>query len=144
MNKEVKEKDSRQTQLLELLAEKPLYSQTAICNEMTALGYTVTQPSISRDLNELGVVKLSGRYLPPSSLGEHLSESLALSIHPAGPHLIVIRTKTGSAQTVAVRVDDLELEGVAGCVAGDDTIFIALHDKSHQQPALDELQRELL
>lgn len=137
-------KEARHVALLALLEEKAVFSQKSICDEMTALGFQVTQPSISRDLNELGIVKLSGRYLPPTTLSEHLPESLTMSVQAAGPHLVVVRTKIGAAQAVAVKIDDIEVEGVVGCVAGDDTIFIALEDSKFQKTAINSLSQSLM
>ena len=137
-------KERRQAVLLALLEEKPLFSQKEICEAMQARGFSAAQPSISRDLNELGIIKISGRYLPPTTLSDQIPTSLTLSVHPAGPHLVVVRTKTGAANAVAAQIDDLEVEGIAGTVAGDDTIFLAFHDESFQAPAIDFLHRKLL
>ncbi|MCB0329950.1 MAG: hypothetical protein KDD70_09810 [Bdellovibrionales bacterium] len=137
-------KETRQAALIQLLQERPLFSQKEICEAMESRGYPAAQPSISRDLNELGVVKISGRYLPPTTLSEQIPRSLTLSVHTAGPHLLVVRTKTGAAHAVAAQIDDLEVEGVAGTVAGDDTIFLAFDNSSHQEPALKYLTQRLL
>jgi len=137
-------KEARQTALVELLTESPYYSQQEICDAMKAAGFSAAQPSISRDLQELGIIKFSGRYLPPSALKEKLPEGLTDAIIPAGPHMIVVRTKLGAAQRVAAEIDAVSIEGLIGTVAGDDTIFLAFDDPSQQAPALDFLTQKLL
>ncbi|MCI5065013.1 hypothetical protein MRY87_04745 [bacterium] len=137
-------KENRQDALLTLLQEKALFSQREICEEMTQRGFQAAQPSISRDLNELGVIKISGRYLPPSSLSNQIPRSLTLSIQGVGPHLLVIRTKVGAAHAVAAQIDDLEIEGIVGSVAGDDTIFLAISEGSLQAAAIQSLEQKLL
>ncbi len=137
-------KEARQQALLALLTETPLFSQQEICTAMKKAGFSAAQPSISRDLQELGIVKVSGRYLPPSAFQEKTSERLTDAIVPAGPHMIVVRTKLGAAQRVGAEIDALTIEGLTGTVAGDDTIFLAFDDPNHQAPAITFLTHKLL
>ena len=111
--------------------------------ELTALlkrkGYAVTQSSVSRDLRDLGVLKASGRYLPPPLEVAHANGNFAplatfvRAISAAGPSLTVIRTSTGAAQSVAVAIDKAAWPEVVGTLSGDDTIFIATPQARAQQ-----------
>lgn len=140
-------KQKRQIQIRNLLKEKALFSQEEICKEIQALGFEVTQPSISRDLTELGVVRQGGRYLPAEVLSEAQGGSeiakLTTSIDTAGPNLIVLRTRSGSANTVAIEIDSLQSKAVVGTVAGDDTIFIAVKSKAQQTKLINDLKNIL-
>jgi len=91
-------------------------------------GYVVTQASVSRDLEELGIGKVSGVYRfeeapRPTVFGR-------LTFNRAGESMIVARCRSGLASALAVEIDSLNLEGIVGTIAGDDTVFIALSDTS--------------
>ena len=109
-------------------------------------GYVVTQSSVSRDLRELGVLKASGRYLAPSAASAHANGNFGAlaqfvrSARPAGPSLMVIRTSTGAAQSVAVALDKAAWPEVVGTISGDDTIFMATPDGRAQQRLLARLR----
>ncbi len=126
-------KVDRQRELVELLESKTFRSQGQVVRAMQDRGFSVTQPSISRDFRELGVVKMSGRYLPvdrPSVRALHEQTnvnpfSLITSMSTAGPHLLVVTTQIGAANVVAASIDHAEMREVVGTIAGDDTVFIA-------------------
>jgi transcriptional regulator of arginine metabolism len=99
------------------------------------LGFEATQSSVSRDLRELGVAKIGDRYvLPENGIADnavtpksHFS-SLRQFVHErttAGVNLTVLKTRVGSAQSVAVAIDAARWPEVVGTISGDDTIFIA-------------------
>ncbi len=103
-------------------------------------GFQVTQASISRDVRELGLVRVDGCYIPASrvttlgdanGLGLHSSE-LIVSIEPIGANLVVIKTPPGGAATVAVELDGKNVPEIAGTVAGDDTVFVAVRSRAAQ------------
>lgn len=135
-------KQDRQSALRHLLRSEELLAQSEIVSRMKENGFAVTQPSVSRDLKEIGAVKVAGRYLAASDLPAP-GRMLTREISSAGPHLIVIRTSTGAAQAVAAQIDELELPGLAGSVAGDDTIMLALNDPEQQEQILNSLRNTL-
>ena len=145
----MEEKHQRQGQLIALLKNKVFNSQSAICAEMRQRGFSVTQPSICRDLRELGVVKISGRYLQPQATGEIAivkPRANKLSVHAAGTNLIVAKTPGGAATFLAAQLDQgqipgLKTEDVMGTVAGDDTVFIAVSGRISQQKVIDKLKK---
>ena len=99
-------------------------------------GYEATQATVSRDIQELGLVRTPSGYTAgrqPSWVSE-----LVLSMTKV-QFLVVIHTPSGTANLVARAIDESGLEGVAGTVAGDDTIIVVLGDDS----AADELRRFL-
>ncbi|MBL8087038.1 MAG: hypothetical protein JNM85_03080 [Chthonomonas sp.] len=121
-----------------LVRSERLESQQSVVDRLSELGYNVTQSSVSRDLNRLGIVKSGGAYvLPAGPLGLGGSPlGAVLGATAAGDHLIVVRTAVGAANLVGVHLDENDLEGMVGTLAGDDTLFIATTDKGNQESIL--------
>jgi transcriptional regulator of arginine metabolism len=91
------------------------------------------------------VLKAAGRYLPPEAGARALDDFGALrpfvrGVGTAGASLTVLRTTTGSAQTVAAAIDKAEWAEVVGTISGDDTIFIATADAAAQTALIDRLR----
>jgi transcriptional regulator of arginine metabolism len=127
-------RESRLATIRQILAESEIFSQDELVQVLSGLGHSVTQSSVSRDMSDLGVQKVKGRYMLP--MKTFASEAGILSAVSAGPNLIVFRTEVGAAQLVASRLDQLGLEEIIGTVAGDDTIFVATGDGRSQQAIL--------
>lgn len=140
-------KVERQRELIELLENRVFRSQGQVVQAMQERGFNVTQPSISRDFRELGVVKMSGRYLPVDRPGARMLHdkldvnplSLITSVSTAGPHLLVVMTHVGAASVVGLAIDSLELHEIVGTIAGDDTVFIAATGEGGQERVLQML-----
>jgi transcriptional regulator of arginine metabolism len=131
-------RDRRHREILTLLRRRRLASQAEIVSALRRRGLEATQPSVSRDLQELGVVKVGGRYVTPPlrrTAPEELAEAahFVRTVRPAGPHLTVVLTVVGSAQTVALALDHADFPEVVGTVAGDDTIFVATATPADQK-----------
>lgn len=135
----------RRGAIVRFLREGLVRRQADLVRLLRKAGHEVTQSSVSRDLRDLGVLKASGRYvLPPDEPAAVSSDFAALApfvrgVRRAGPSLTVLRTTTGSAQSVAVAIDRAQWPEVAGTLSGDDTIFIATASAQAQ----DELVRRL-
>lgn len=133
----------RRGAIVRFLREGLVRRQADLVRLLRKAGHEVTQSSVSRDLRDLGVLKASGRYvLPDEPLGTSDFAALAQfvrGVRRAGPSLTVLRTTTGSAQSVAVAIDRAQWPEVAGTLSGDDTIFIATASARAQ----DELVRRL-
>jgi transcriptional regulator of arginine metabolism len=122
---------ARQQTILELAHQAPLPNQQELCKVLARRGFQVTQATLSRDINELRLVKTAQGYILPN--GDASAEPMpAVSrvlrefvreIRRA-QNLLVIKTIPGSAQPVAVAVDAEGWDEVVGTVAGDDTILI--------------------
>lgn len=123
-------KSARQTALLEAIARESVSTQHALVRALRRRGIPATQVSVSRDIAELGLMKAGGRYRPaPAEAGASDPESPLRTwvrrAEVAGPHLVVVRCDVGTAQRVGLALDGLALPGVAGTLAGDDTVFVA-------------------
>lgn len=131
---------SRQAELLRLAQRQRLTSQEQIVQLLRNKGFNVTQASVSRDVRELGLVRVNGSYVPAERLGKldaahshaAVHNELIVSIEPVGANLIVVKTPPGAGGTIAVDLDGLETPEIAGTVAGDDTIFVAVRSRAAQ------------
>jgi transcriptional regulator of arginine metabolism len=92
---------------------------------------------VSRDLEELGVVKHHGRYALPQANGDSTRGLVSLDV--AGEILIVAKCLPGRASAVAVEIDDAAIPEVVGTLAGEDTIFIAVCDQKAQRVTMKEI-----
>jgi transcriptional regulator of arginine metabolism len=131
-------KQQRQRLIADWLRQHRIGSQEELVARLDLAGVPATQATVSRDLEELGAVRVRGggtmHYRLPDQLetggASRLDRLLAdwvTDIIPAG-NLVVLKTPPGSANLVANALDAAGLEEVAGTIAGDDTIFLALVD----------------
>lgn len=135
----------RQARIIEALSSAPVRSQTELAALLAADGIEVTQATLSRDLEELGAVKLrgagggAGGYVIPEDGSpvrgvaggtDRLSRLLAelLVSTDATGNLAVLRTPPGAADYLASAIDRAALPYVVGTIAGDDTIFVAARE----------------
>jgi transcriptional regulator of arginine metabolism len=130
-------KRERQQQILSLIRAKPIGTQEDLRTLLERSGVPATQSSVSRDLEELGVVKHHGHYTLPRTNGAPTRG--LLSLDQAGDTLIVARTVPGLASAVAVEVDAAAIAEIVGTIAGEDTIFIAVRDAKSQRAAIKEI-----
>jgi transcriptional regulator of arginine metabolism len=141
-------KAARQARIIAVLAENPVRSQAELARALHAAGCQVTQATLSRDLDELGAVKLrtadgglpayfvpeDGSPLtargvdddPPQRLARLLAE--LLNSADASANIVVLRTPPGAANFLASALDRARLPQVLGTVAGDDTILVIARD----------------
>lgn len=141
-------RDQRQREILAILRDHPVANQIALMEELARRGIAATQSSVSRDLRDMGIPRVAGRYVPPAqgAEGEGGVMEVARFVHgfkPAGPHLAVVFTATGAAQSVALALDRAAWPEVVGTMAGDDTIFVATAGAQDQKRFLQRLERYL-
>lgn len=135
----IMQKSERQTRLRELIRRERFRSQGELTTRLAEIGFPATQASVSRDLDELGVVKVHGVYtLPDESRGP--SQFGPVRFQAVGDNLIIAKTLSGLASAITVRIDSASIPGVIGTLAGDDTIFIAVKDRKSQSQALKQVQ----
>jgi len=126
--------------LAELIRSGPLASQEEVTERLGALGFAVTQATVSRDLEQLGAVKVKRggllSYTLPEQIGaadwgtgrlEKILTEWVVSIEAAG-QMVVLKTPPGSAHLVASAIDHAALPEIVGTVSGDDTMFVAVRD----------------
>jgi transcriptional regulator of arginine metabolism len=135
----------RQARIVELISQRAIRSQSELATLLAAEGIETTQATLSRDLDELGAVKLRGPdggapvYVIPDDgspvrgieggtgrLGRLLAE-LLVSVDASG-NLTVLRTPPGAAQFLASAIDRAALHDIVGTIAGDDTIVVVARE----------------
>ena len=143
----MRETRQRHKALLRIIANEEVRTQEELVSALEGEGFRVSQASVSRDIAALGLTKLYGRYVrvePPHSASDPLSAKIqrnVLSVQPAGDHLVVLDTPPGEASAVALTLDRLQLPGVVGTVAGDDTIFLAMESATASRKIMAQLNR---
>jgi transcriptional regulator of arginine metabolism len=130
-------KNERQQKILSLIQAKPIGTQEDLRVLLENAGVPATQSSVSRDLEELGIVKQHGHYTLPRTNGA--SARGLLSLDQAGDSLVIARTMPGLASAVAVEIDAAALSEVVGTIAGEDTIFIAVRDAKSQRATIKQV-----
>lgn len=133
-------KVARHAKILEIINIKDIETQEELAEELKNIGMDVTQATVSRDIKELKLIKVLSsegkyKYASISPIEKFLSEKLVnvfsqtvLSVENV-ENFIVIKTIPGSAQVAAEAIDSLNFEGVAGTIAGDNTIFVLARSK---------------
>lgn len=134
------EKERRQKKILDLITVKRVGTQSELTVFLERAGFAVTQSSVSRDLEELGIIKRRGAYAVPqrNGNGTHAGRGL-LSLQAAGEALIVAKCEPGLASFVAVEIDHAMIAEVVGTLAGEDTVFIAVAERKAQRTALKKI-----
>jgi len=127
-------KRERQQRVLSLIRAKPIGKQEELRAMLERVGVPATQSSVSRDLEELGIVKHHGVYTLPQTNGA--AARGLVSLDQAGECLVIARTEPGRASAVAVDIDAAAIREIVGTIAGEDTIFIAVREAKAQRPTI--------
>lgn len=122
-----------------MIQAKPIGTQEDLRALLERAGVPSTQSSVSRDLEELGVVKHHGHYTLPRTNGA--AARGLVSLDQAGDSLVIARTVPGLASSVAVEIDAAAIPEVVGTISGEDTVFIAVRDAKSQRAAVKEIWR---
>ena len=127
-----KDRTKRRQRLIEYLRDGLVATQEDIVGRLAADGFRATQATISRDLDDIGAVRLHqnghivyalpDRNGPPTGFGKRVFAELIRNATPSG-NIVVIRTYPGMASTVAAVLDQSGMSGLLGTIAGDDTVF---------------------
>lgn len=134
-------KPKRHAQILRIVQSRRVTSQEMLRELLAAEGFDVAQGTLSRDIRELGLVKMASGDEPPAYTAppdvvdptpalRRLLPPLFVGAEGVG-NLLVVSTLTGGAQPIAVALDHEEWPEVLGSVAGDDTILLILRKASH-------------
>jgi transcriptional regulator of arginine metabolism len=147
-------KFERQGTILRLVGEQQLSTQSDVVQALRDEGLDAVQATVSRDIAQLGLVKVragDGRLvyaLPGAADLDRLSELTtalrrwATELEPTG-NLVVIRTPPGHANALALAFDEADLHEIAGCIAGDDTIFLAAREGLSGAELAEQLRHHL-
>ena len=157
-------KKKRQEQIIEIIQNHEVETQEDLAGYLTEAGYAVTQATVSRDIRELSLEKVPGQKVrqkyamrstipvaaeikhpavQPANRYATLLQDGIVSMEQAG-NLLVIKTAVGMAMAVAAALDAMEIEGIIGCIAGDDTIMCAVKTEKMVQNVIENLQNLIL
>ncbi len=132
-------KNKRQRRILEIVSEEDISTQKELADRLRSEGYEITQATISRDIKELQLIKVSNggdRYkygrpqdsIPGDSKLRLIFREFVLS-YEYSENIIIVNTAPGNANTVAYVIDRLNWQQVIGTLAGDDTIMLIVKPK---------------
>ena len=148
-------RNARQQKILEIIATKEIDTQEELCAELNKLNFNVTQATISRDIKDLKLYKVSGttkkyRYACLDNDDDivtgrmkNLFRECVQTINCAN-NLIVIKTMRGNGATAGTFVDSLQLKEIIGSVAGDDTLLIVVDNNENATHIADRLREYIL
>ena len=135
------QKKQRHELIIHLVSTQYLATQQDLIEALKEHQVVATQSSMSRDIKSLGLIKKGGRYQcqtliqgSPIKALDKQHRSYIKNIELVGSHLIVVKTQPATAQTIAASFDRLNWPEIAGTIAGDDTVFMAI--RSEDQAAL--------
>lgn len=132
---------NRHAKILELIKQYPITTQEELLEKLRDEGYSVTQSTVSRDINTLRLQKthhIDGKqiYTAPTGVQPDIKNGFngilsgsIISVDVA-MNLLVVKTFSGMASAACAAIDSMNLQNVVGSLAGDDTIFIACKDES--------------
>lgn len=145
-------KYSRHAKILEIIENHEVETQEELAEFLKQNGFNVTQATVSRDIKELRLIKVltkSGRYKyaaikqQDSVISDRLIKIFrdsVLGIDHSG-NMIVLKTLSGAANAAAEAIDVLDLKGITGTIAGDNTIFILVNENVDKSGIIDEFNK---
>ena len=148
--KELARKHQRQQALVRLVSQQKLATQQDLVRVLKSAGFDATQATVSRDIVELGLVKVARdgahAYAAPSAVASgggterlrRFCEDYPVEGRLAG-NLVVLRSPPGTANAMAIALDTSEMPELIGTVAGDDTVFVATSTERHARTLLTRL-----
>ena len=148
--KDVARKHQRQQALLRLVQGQKLGTQQGLVQALKGAGFDATQATVSRDIVELGLVKVARNgahvYAAPTAVASgggterlrRFCEDYPVEGRVAG-NIVVLRSPPGTANAMAIALDTSALAEIVGTVAGDDTVFIATSTERHARSLLTRL-----
>ena len=148
-------KNVRQSEILNIVRTRDIDTQEQLLEELRARGFTTTQATISRDIKELRLVKeLTGsggyRYALSERKTASTSDTRLRNIFKEGvisvdvaQNIVVVRTMPGLASAACSALDNMEIDGVVGTLAGDDTGILIMRDSASAQQFNGEVHKLL-
>lgn len=145
-------KVGRQTKIIELINKYDIETQEELADRLNAAGYNVTQATVSRDIRELKLTKVSvdgthQKYIVLQNQESVLFEKYVRVLRDGylcmeqAQNILVIKTISGMAMAVAAALDSLSITGLVGTIAGDDTVMCAIRTDREVPPVMERINR---
>ncbi len=148
-------RQQRHAAILRILHEHPVSTQTELAEALHAAGHDVVQTTVSRDIHELGLIKVrdtSGRlvYAPPEAAEAERVDAIAaafarwaIDVEPSA-NLVVVLTPHGYASPLAQAIDVARHPRIAGTIAGENTVLLVARDGTTGRQLADEVRMHML
>ncbi len=147
-------RNTRQNAIKDIIEAKEIATQEELTEELRLRGFSTTQATVSRDINELGLVKIAGKTrkfkyafdTPKPAIGNKIANIFKESVISidSSLNLIVIKTSEGSANGAAFFLDKLHISEILGTISGDDTILIIAKSIDNIPYIMDTLKEYLV
>lgn len=147
-------RNTRQNAIKDIIEAKEIATQEELTEELRLRGFNTTQATVSRDINELGLVKIAGKTrkfkyafdTPKPAIGNKIANIFKESVISidSSLNLIVIKTSEGSASGAAFFLDKLHMSEILGTISGDDTILIIAKSIDNVPYIMDTLKEYLV
>ena len=145
-------KKNRQDKIIEIIRRFDVETQEELADRLKGEGFTATQATVSRDIRELGLSKVpvadgKQKYVALEKGDRGLVDKYARVLQDAfsgsetAQNILVVKTVSGMAMAVAAALDAMKFPEVVGCIAGDDTIFVAAHTAEEAGILADKVDR---
>ncbi len=145
-------KVGRQTKIIELINKFDIETQEELADRLNAAGYNVTQATISRDIRELKLTKVAvdathQKYIVLQNQESGLYEKYVRFLRDGfismdcAQNILVVKTVSGMAMAVAAALDNLNITGIVGCIAGDDTVMCAIRHNEEVVQVMDKINK---
>ncbi len=145
-------KTARQNKIIELVEKNEIETQEELGELLKKAGYHVTQATISRDIRELKLTKVAidlerQKYIVLREHNMEMNEKFARILRDSfvsmakAQNLLVVKTVSGMAMAAAAALDALQVDGIVGCIAGDDTIMCAIRTEKETEAVMEKLHR---
>lgn len=145
-------KTARQNKIIELVEKNEIETQEELGELLKEAGYYVTQATISRDIRELKLTKVAidlerQKYIVLREHNMEMNEKFVRILRDAfvsmakAQNILVVKTVAGMAMAAAAALDALQVDGIVGCIAGDDTIMCAIRTEKETEAVMEKLHR---
>lgn len=144
-------KQKRHYRIREIIRQKPIETQEELAEELKKLGVNVTQATVSRDIKELGLIKVlkdNGRYCYAEPHKSAVVSDKLLRMYKdsiiginSSENLIVIKTLSGAASAAAEAIDGLNWSEIIGTIAGDNTILVVAESKKATKTLIEKFEQ---
>lgn len=147
-------KKIRHAKIIEMIQKHDVETQEELANYLREAGLAVTQATVSRDIKELKLSKIpmrNGRqkYIILKQEDSHLGDKYirvlrdGFSSMDMAQNILVVKTVSGMAMAVAAALDAMRFPEIVGCIAGDDTIFVAVRTVEETQALMENIRTML-
>lgn len=145
-------KVGRQSRIIELINNHDIETQEDLADLLNSAGYNVTQATISRDIRELKLTKVSTndgkqKYIVLQNQESGMYEKYVRILQDGfismdmAMNIVVVKTVSGMAMAVAAALDNLNINGIVGCIAGDDTIMCAIKSLEETEKVMEKITK---